>query len=329
MLQKNLESASSMEYEILVQKWEVGATQVMVRWQWNNSKQDSAFVKAIHKLFEGGTSTASYIKEGLQIVIGRDDRASFWEDIRWDSILLRIVFPRIFALSSKKVGKVCEFGKWKSVNWEWDILLRRPLFDWENEQWKCLIAALDSAKLHSWIHDTIALSFSPNGAFSVSSFRKCVKGTPVVNQCNSTLVWNGFCPLKVEVFVWNLMKGRTLVKVVMRIFGMDISLNPSCTFCNSYFETIDHVFLQCEWSWNLRKGYMSWWDVPCCINNSLKEWTEGWLGLCPSVSSKRGWCILFSAIVWTIWESWNQAVFINKGTSFKSASDMIKFRVGW
>ncbi|KAK3193895.1 hypothetical protein Dsin_025205 [Dipteronia sinensis] len=77
-----------------------------VRWQWYNSKQDSAFVKAIHKLFENNTSTTSSLMEGLQIVIGRGDRASFWEDIRWDSIPLRVAFPQIFALSSKKVGKI-------------------------------------------------------------------------------------------------------------------------------------------------------------------------------------------------------------------------------
>ncbi|KAK3188114.1 hypothetical protein Dsin_027675 [Dipteronia sinensis] len=209
-----------------------------VRWQWINSKQDSAFVKSIHRLFEGGSSTAFCLNEGLQIVIGRGDRANFWEDIRWDSIPLRAVFPRIFALSSKKVGKVCEFEKWQNVNWEWDVPLRRPSFDLEYEQWKCLLAVLDSVKLRNGIHDTIAWSLSPNEAFSVSSFLKCVEGTPLVNQCNSTLIWNGFHLPKVEVFVWNLMKGKTLVKDVMRRFGMDVSLNLSCTFCNSYPETL-------------------------------------------------------------------------------------------
>ncbi|KAK3211873.1 hypothetical protein Dsin_016579 [Dipteronia sinensis] len=285
----------SLRKKILCAKY--GMNCIDVRWQWHNLKQDLAFVKAIHMMFEKDTSTASCLKEGIQIVIGRGDRASFWEDIQWDAIPLRVAFPQIYALSNKKVGKVCEFGKWKGVNWEWDVPLRRHLFDWENEQLNCLITALDNVKLRNWIPDTISWSFSPNGAFSVSSFRKCVEGTPVVNHCNSMLVWNGFCPPKVEVFVWNLMKGRTLVKDVMRRFGMDVSLNPSCTFCNQYYETIDHVFLQCNWSWNLWKVCMSWWDVPCYINNSLNEWTEGWLGLCLSVSSKRWWCILFSAIV--------------------------------
>ncbi|KAK3227717.1 hypothetical protein Dsin_007579 [Dipteronia sinensis] len=165
------------------------------------------------------------------------------------------------------------------------------------------------------------------GCFLAALFEN-VDGTSMDNQCNTTLIWNRFCPPNVEVFVWNLLKGRTLVKEVMRRFGMDASLNPNCTFCNSFTETIDHIFLHCQWSWNIWKSCMSWWDVRYCNNNSFKEWTKWWLGLCPAVSSKKVWCILFSAIVWTIWDSRNQAIFTNKRISFESASDMIKFRVG-
>ncbi|KAI9161242.1 hypothetical protein LWI28_015677 [Acer negundo] len=285
----------SLWKQVLCAKYRVNCSELW--WQWNNSYQASVFVKTIHKLLENGTPSASVLKEGLPIVIGCGNRANFWEDIRWDSIPLKSVFPRIFALSTKKDCKVFEFGIWQGANWEWKIPLRRSLFGLEEEQWKCFLTTLDSVKIRNRIEDTIAWSFNPKGVFSVSSFRKCLESSPTNYQCNTKLIWNGFCPPKVDVFVWNLLKGRTLVKDVL-----------------------------CSWSLKLWKVCMSWWDVQCCHNFSFKEWMEGWLGFSPS---EDGIFYLFSASVWTIWESRNQSFFNNTETTSECASDMIKFRVGW
>ncbi|XWS17630.1 hypothetical protein CRYUN_Cryun33cG0083800 [Craigia yunnanensis] len=52
--------------------------------------------------------------------------------------MLKSAFPRIFALSDNKLGKVKEFGFLRNNIWHWRILLRRSLFDWELHQWSDL-----------------------------------------------------------------------------------------------------------------------------------------------------------------------------------------------
>ena len=49
--------------------------------------------------------------------------------------MLRLAFPRIFALAANKEGKVRDFGRWINNYWSWKIVLRRRLFDWELYQW--------------------------------------------------------------------------------------------------------------------------------------------------------------------------------------------------
>ena len=46
-------------------------------------------------------------------------------------------------------------------------------------------------------------------------------------------------------------KGRLLVKEVIGRFGMSHLGNFDCPLCGKFFESIDHLFLHCAWTWNL------------------------------------------------------------------------------
>lgn len=71
------------------------------------------------------------------------------------------------------------------------------------------------------------------------------------------------------------------------------------------------------------------WDVNCCLVENMKMWEVGWVGICPSVKSMRAWCILFHAVVWSIWEVRNNLVFNGKKSSSDQVMDVICFRVAW
>ena len=64
---------------------------------------------------------------------GRNIR--FWWDEWIEGVVLRLAFPRIFALAANKEGKVRDLGRWINNYWSWKIVLRRRLFDWELYQW--------------------------------------------------------------------------------------------------------------------------------------------------------------------------------------------------
>ncbi|KAK3222417.1 hypothetical protein Dsin_009442 [Dipteronia sinensis] len=102
-----------------------------------------------------------------------------------------------------------------------------------------------------------------------------------------------------------------------------------CPLCRSSSETVDHLFLHCSWSWEVWSGCMQWWGVNSCPNNLIKDWIEGWNGLCPSMNRKGVWNILFFTVVWTIWEARNDLVFKAKEANISLSMDWVKFRVAW
>ncbi|KAK2641249.1 hypothetical protein Ddye_023012 [Dipteronia dyeriana] len=34
-----------------------------------------------------------------------------------------------------------------------------------------------------------------------------------------------------------------------------------CALCNAFVETMDHLFLQCSWSWSIWIHCMNWWGI--------------------------------------------------------------------
>ncbi|KAK0590392.1 hypothetical protein LWI29_026422 [Acer saccharum] len=227
-----------------------------LNWKWQVSSSPSPFIKAVGSLFEGGSALAKVLNE-----------------------------------AKEKSGVIQRFGKWVDARWVWDIDFRRPFFDWELEQWKNFQISLDNVVIRKDIPDDIAWRFCPNGAFSVSSFRRELEerdgdqNTPA--PLAHFLTWKGSCPPKVEVFMWQILRGRILIKGVLDRFGCRLSGGVDCPLCNSADETIDHLFLLCPWMWKIWNRCIRWWDVEACVNGSFQDWFLGWESLCLSPNHLR------------------------------------------
>ncbi|KAK3220390.1 hypothetical protein Dsin_014360 [Dipteronia sinensis] len=175
--------------------------------------------------------------------------------------------------------------------------------------------------------NTIAWSLCPNGKFKVGSFRRCLEDQSTDIDMNSKLVWQGISPPKVEVFAWQLCKGRIMVKNVLSRFGVSQNLCVLCLLCSEGIESIDHLFFCSALG---RGSYgMGVCDGGSCCNSSLADWWQGWTGLCPSSNRTRVWSTLFLAVVWSIWEARNKAVFENEKAHYLPVLDMVMFRVAW
>ena len=84
------------------------------------------------------------------------------------------------------------------------------------------------------------------------------------------MVWLGFCPPKIEIFV-QLIHGRVLVRDVLSRFGVHSGLDNGCVLCEDNEEDINHLFLHCNWTWNLWLKCMRWWGVYCCPSLSIVD----------------------------------------------------------
>ncbi|KAK3227199.1 hypothetical protein Dsin_007061 [Dipteronia sinensis] len=110
---------------------------------------------------------------------------------------------------------------------------------------------------------------------------------------------------------------------------MDHGMDDKCSLCKSNVESIDHLFLHCTWTkllWSICTG---WWDVSFCANQTIKQWVDGWSGLCPESKNKRAWGSLLFAVFWTTWEARNKMVFEGLEVNMDQAIDLVKFRVVW
>ncbi|KAK3227605.1 hypothetical protein Dsin_007467 [Dipteronia sinensis] len=298
-------------------------------WNWNGTKKVSFFIKSVESLLKEGSSSARLIKEGFLTMVGKGDRIDFWNDLKVEGKSLKESFPRCFALAEAKDGLLKNFGVWRGQKWEWNILTRRPPFDWEKDQWHLFTTFLKCITIRRHFSDSIAWSANSKGLFSVGSFRRALENTGVNGMAAPTFLWKGICPPKIELFLWQLWRGKVLVRAVLYRHGMEHLSNLECPLCNKEIETTDHLFLHCTWSYSLWQKCMAWWDVEGCHTSTVSDWLEYWMGMCPAFKSERVWCSLFYAIVWTIWEARNLLVFERKVPNVEQAADLVKFRIIW
>ncbi|KAK3189441.1 hypothetical protein Dsin_029002 [Dipteronia sinensis] len=161
-----------------------------------------------------------------------------------DNPLWRRVLKAKYGISENSKHKhVQEFGRWNGNKWVWKVELRRPLFDWELDQWRCFLLSLENIPIHGNVSDAVAWVHNSNGLFLVRSFQRCLEEEDSVLATVPNLIWQGICPPKIEVFVWQLIKGRVMVKDYMKRFDKGNTWNTICPLCNVEDESVDHIFL--------------------------------------------------------------------------------------
>ncbi|KAK2640843.1 hypothetical protein Ddye_022606 [Dipteronia dyeriana] len=179
------------------------------------------------------------------------------------------------------------------------------------------------------IFDSLIWVFDSSGEFSVKSFRKCMEDRNAQGGSVFKEVWLNICPPKIELFVWQLLHGRVLVREVLSRFGIQVCTNLECPFCQSNEESVDHLFLHCKWTWGLWQKCINWWGLSYYAASTLLDWWRGWRNLCTRKKSRRAWMSLFFAVVWSIWEARNQLIFKDIPVDSVRMEDMVRFRVGW
>ncbi|GMJ01911.1 hypothetical protein HRI_003860300 [Hibiscus trionum] len=95
------------------------------------SKSMSWVWKNVAKFSIGSNST---FQNNIRFCVGDGSLIQFWSDDWLGLGALKIRFPRMYALASKKDGPITDFGSEVNGRWEWKVELRRRLFDWELDQ---------------------------------------------------------------------------------------------------------------------------------------------------------------------------------------------------
>ncbi|XVF85746.1 hypothetical protein PTKIN_Ptkin17bG0142100 [Pterospermum kingtungense] len=261
---------------------------------------------------------------GLGVLLGNGSRILFWSQEWIPGVILKVNFPRIYALAMLKEGKVNDYGYFDNNKWIWNIPLRRDVFDWEIPQWNHFCSLLQNYCICNTIEDKLVWKDSCSGRYTSKYF--CWKFLKDNNLSHERWgkVWRGLLPPKVEVFMWQLLKGRVAVKqnlVARNLLSVD---NANCVFCRGAIESVSHLFFVCPVSWKIWCHWCWRWGIQWVGSNEPWACFEQWLELLPRKQCDKVWRMSFGAILWSIWLIRNEHIFQNKDIIFEQLVDVIK-----
>ncbi|EOY19326.1 Uncharacterized protein TCM_044395 [Theobroma cacao] len=99
-------------------------------------------VSIVGRMVWSSTKLSEVVFVNVGIIITYEKSIMFWRDAWMRDLVVKLEFLRLFALAQNKDEKLCEYGQWMEIGWQWQIELRRQLFGWEYEQWTLSIPKL-------------------------------------------------------------------------------------------------------------------------------------------------------------------------------------------
>jgi hypothetical protein len=165
-----------------------------------------------------------------------------------------------------------------------------------------LIAEVERGLVFSDGEDNKIWKSQSSNVYTVSSGCHLLDGLIVSTNLHSpALLWKGFAPPKIDVFIWLLLNGSVCTKDFLakrRIINYEEAL---CPFCSKEIETIHHLFHLCPTSWSLWGRLFSWFGCLGCLpkepNHNLQEWS----GLLKGNFQRQAITLLCKGLYWSIW----------------------------
>lgn len=134
--------------------------------------------------------------------IGNGNRVRFWEDSWVNDRVLKALFPRLFALSTKKLLIISHFVDLNSAPVHWDLGFRRNLNDREFNEIIRLLAILEPVRLSSLRSDRRRWQPEKSDIFSCKSFSSHLhSGFSADLLPPYPYIWKVSSPPKVNFFV--------------------------------------------------------------------------------------------------------------------------------
>ena len=146
-------------------------------------------------------------------------------------------------------------GSFSENGWEWNLLWKRNLFDYEMGIASNFIDQISMNRLNSNLNDTWVWRADINGIFSTKSAYQVLKDEQAseVQYLAFQQLWDIKIPPRALSFAWRLLWDRLPTKdnLAKRQIQTDSDL---CPFCHSKPESASHLFFTCD------KIQPRWWE---------------------------------------------------------------------
>ncbi|KAK2408860.1 hypothetical protein QL285_044338 [Trifolium repens] len=144
-------------------------------------------------------------------------------------------------------------------------------------------------------------------------------------------VWRGVAPSRAELLMWFIMRGRINTKSILKRLQIvsDDGVESRCLFCEEEEETIEHLFLHCNFSWKVWMDVLKWWNVFLPMAASHVNWFEALLGVLSGGFKGKLWITSCFVVFYSLWDQRNKLAFENKKMEWLELAYLIKMRVGF
>ena len=198
--------------------------------------------------------------EFLQMVcfkIGNGNKVRFWEDTWAGDQTLKGQFPSLFRLSTLRLRPISDFVDQTRLlsdgSTSWNFHFSRNLLDREIIQLQALLQTLEGRHLCNTVENLRIWLADSSGLFSCKSAFAWLRNDnsfPVNYQAKC--IWKLKIPVKVKVFIWLQILGKLNVHSHLQRRRPYLSMSLGwCVMCKRDNESIDHLFLHCDFSFRL------------------------------------------------------------------------------
>lgn len=205
-------------------------------------------------------------------------------------------FRSIFEICQKPDAVVRDF--WDEG--EWVIPLRRSLFGDLKSDWDNLYGLLQGVSLSDSGNDDIKWALDKSQNFTTKSLFYCLTNGGVKDNINN-LIWKCKIPLKVKVFLWQVVHKKLQTAMAFKKRGWQGS--PLCCICLKP-ESVNHILYECvfaQFVWCCIRDGSGLQGFPTSVQEVILFWLPRRLGV-----PKRLCLTFFAGLAWMLWKNRNR-----------------------
>ncbi|CAN1751438.1 hypothetical protein LINPERHAP1_LOCUS4326, partial [Linum perenne] len=140
------------------------------------------------------------------------------------------------------------------------------------------------------------------------------------------VIWQPVVPSKITCLCWKIFYGKLATCDNLQRKGL--TLVNRCVLCNSNLETVNHLFLGCEYAhevWFLLSSKLSIFGP---FHITSQAFIKGWKGLNCITRFSRAMKVLLHATFWFLWKERNDRIFRDFPSTPSSTFHKIWFTAG-
>ena len=171
----------------------------------------------------------------------------FWQDVWYGDLSFQLAFPRLYGIAADREVTVEMSLPRQGVEETrcWDVRFIRDLNDWEMEEGLQFFRLLGAKTPPLGVGDRLRWKLQSNGFFDTRSFyNKLRAAPPFIFPWKA--IWRVKAPRRVSFFVWCVAWNKILTGDNLRLRNLDFV--DWCILCRRCGETVNHLFLHCEWA---------------------------------------------------------------------------------